>query len=264
MHFKTGSMFINIVSRSLLRLSTRGLSDKCSVRSWSSSSEILPNNMPNYKTLAVSVPKPYVYHIELNRPDKLNALSHNMWLEIYDCFNLLDGNEDCRVVLLSARGRAFTAGLDFSSMMAVAQKLSDVEDVARRCKIVTERLVKYQEAVSALEKCSKPVITLIHGSCIGAGVNFITAADIRYCTEDAVFQLKEVAIGMAADVGALQRLPRVVGSSSIAYELCLTARKMPSSEAKECGLVSRVFKDQKRFYFSHVFRVRERAKIIVK
>ena len=76
--------------------------------------------------------------------------------------------------------------------------------------------------MSSLEKCNKPVIAAIHKACIGAGVDMTSAADIRYCTEDSFFQVKEVEIGMAADVGTLQRFPKAIGSQSLARELCLT------------------------------------------
>lgn len=94
--------------------------------------------------------------------------------------------------------------------------------------------------MSSLEKCQKPVIVAVHSACVGAGVNLIAAADIRYCTDDAWFTVKEVDIGMAADVGALQRLPRIIKSHSLLRELCFTGRKFDSKEAYESGVVSRV------------------------
>ncbi|XP_039510158.1 delta(3,5)-Delta(2,4)-dienoyl-CoA isomerase, mitochondrial-like [Pimephales promelas] len=93
-------------------------------------------------------------------------------------------------------------------------------------------------------QCPKPVIVAVHGGCIGGGVDLITACDIRLCTQDAWFQIKEVDIGLAADVGTLQRLPKVIGSRSLVNELAFTARKMHADEAKSCGLVSRVFPDK--------------------
>lgn len=98
--------------------------------------------------------------------------------------------------------------------------------------------------MSSLEKCAKPVIAAIHSGCIGAGVNIITAADIRMCSKDAWFQIKEVDIGMAADVGVLQRLPKVIGNQSIVRELVFTARKFDSEEASRIGLLSKVYKDK--------------------
>merc|ERR1719427_1983651 len=102
-------------------------------------------------------------------------------------------------------------------------------------------IAKYQETFSCIEKCPKPVVVAVHGACVGGGVDLITACDIRLCTQDAWFQVKEVDIGLAADVGTLQRLPKVIGSRSLVNELCLTARRMGAEEAVRCGLVSSVF-----------------------
>lgn len=97
-----------------------------------------------------------------------------------------------------------------------------------------------QDAVTAIERCRKPVIAAIHGGCIGGGVDIITACDIRYCTESAFFSVKEVDLGITADLGTLQRLPGIVGYGK-AVELALSGRRFSGSEAKELGLVSRVF-----------------------
>lgn len=96
-------------------------------------------------------------------------------------------------------------------------------------------------------QCPKPVICAVHNACVGAGVDLITAGDIRVCTADAWFQVKEVDIGMAADVGTLQRLPKVIGSDSLVRELAFTARKMPAAEAKDCGLVSTIYDNKERY-----------------
>lgn len=97
-----------------------------------------------------------------------------------------------------------------------------------------------------METCTKPVIAAVHSACIGAGTNLIAAADIRYCADDAWFTVKEIDLGLAADIGALQRLPKVIGNQSLVRELCYTGRKMDSKEAFSCGLVGRV-----RYFASH-------------
>ena len=96
-------------------------------------------------------------------------------------------------------------------------------------------------------QCPKPVIAAIHDACVGGGIDLITAADVRVCTEDAWFQVKEVDVGLAADVGTLQRLPKVLGSQSFVRDICFTARKFHSDEAKVQGLVSGVYADKDRF-----------------
>ncbi|XP_054285117.1 delta(3,5)-Delta(2,4)-dienoyl-CoA isomerase, mitochondrial isoform X1 [Macrosteles quadrilineatus] len=195
----------------------------------------------NFKTLAVSVPQPYVYHVELNRADRLNALNNTMWLEIGECFTQLGAAADCRAVVLSGAGKLFCSGLDFQDMMTLGSKLSEEEDVARRCKILSATIKAYQNSLTALEKCHKPVIGAVHNACIGGGINLIAATDIRYCTNDAWFQVKEVDLGLTADVGVLQRLPRLIGNASLVNELCFTARKLPAAEAAAAGLVSKLF-----------------------
>lgn len=130
--------------------------------------------------------------------------------------------------------------------MNLAPKLAELDDVARKARVLWPIIRLYQESITSLEICCKPVISAVHSACIGAGINLITAADMRYCTEDAYFQVKEVDIGLTADVGVLQRLPKVIGSDSLARELCYTARKLPAGEALSCGLVSKVFVDKDR------------------
>lgn len=156
------------------------------------------------------------------------------------CFAELSDSPDCRAIVLSAGGKHFTAGLDLQTAVEMGQTMAAIEEVSRRGHWLEKTIKKCQDAITALEVCLKPVIVGVHSACIGAGVNLITAADIRYCTDDAWFQLKEVELGMAADVGALQRLPKVIGSQSLARELCYTGRKFDSKEAFACGLVNRV------------------------
>jgi delta(3,5)-delta(2,4)-dienoyl-CoA isomerase len=119
------------------------------------------------------------------------------------------------------------------------------EDIARKCRKMYKIVQKCQDSMSSLEKCVKPVIVAIHNGCIGAGVDMICGADIRYCSSDAYFQIKEVDVGLAADVGTLQRLPKIVGNESLVRELAFTARKMFADEALKLGLISRVFPDKK-------------------
>lgn len=161
-----------------------------------------------FETLHVTVPKPFVYHVELHRPKKRNALNEQMWKDISACFSGLNNNPDCRVVMLSGAGKMFTAGnvihpisfvfmlnflgLDMNSAMNLGPKVAEQDDVARKAKILYPTITLYQEAISSMEKCCKPVLSAVHSACIGAGVDIVTATDIRYCTKDAYYQVKEV------------------------------------------------------------------------
>ncbi|XP_040179256.1 delta(3,5)-Delta(2,4)-dienoyl-CoA isomerase, mitochondrial isoform X1 [Rana temporaria] len=197
----------------------------------------------DYETLKVTTPKDNIFHVEINRPEKRNAMNKAFWREMVLCFRALSDDTDCRAVVISGAGKMFTSGIDLSDLAGDFLQHEET-DTARIAWNVRKKIKDYQESFSAIEKCTKPVIAAIHNGCIGGGMNLITACDIRYCSQDAWFQVKEVDVGLAADVGALQRLPSVIGSRSLVSELALTARKMMSDEALSSGLVSRVFPDK--------------------
>ncbi|KAJ8867749.1 hypothetical protein PR048_031552 [Dryococelus australis] len=136
--------------------------------------------------------------------------------------------------------------LDFVDSTSLTKCFEEQSDIARCCNTLRKTIKFCQDSITSLEVCPKPVISAIHGACVGGGVDLIATADIRLCSSDAWFQVKEVDIGMAADVGTLQRLPRVIGSDSLVRELCYTARKMLAAEAKECGFVSKVYDSRER------------------
>lgn len=228
-----------IVRSTLTKYRSLRLSSQSLVRAMSSSA----GPTSPYTTLAISHPAESVTHVELHRPEKRNAMNKAFWSEMVDCFNEIAGDPECRVVVVSGAGKIFTAGIDLMDMASdILQPEGD--DTARISWNLRQKIAKYQETFSVIEKCPKPVVVAVHGACIGGGVDLITACDIRLCTQDAWFQVKEVDIGLAADVGTLQRLPKVIGSRSLVNDLALTARKMYADEAKSSGLVSRVFADK--------------------
>jgi len=195
----------------------------------------------NYQTLNVTQPSPYVISVEMNRPKKMNALNKEMWTEIGDVFTKLGDDENCRVVVLTAAGKMFSSGIDLADLSQLASVVYSDDDIGRKAMFMYKNIRNLQDLFTTLEKCRKPIIGCIHNACVGAGVDLITATDIRLCSEDAWFCVKEVDMGLAADVGTLQRLPKVIGSQSLVNDLCLTARRMQSSEAEKCGLVSTVY-----------------------
>ncbi|KAK2181803.1 hypothetical protein NP493_375g01048 [Ridgeia piscesae] len=202
-------------------------------------------DMENYtfETLKVTRPKDFVLHVELNRPEKRNSMNEAFWRELVECFQAISVDKDCRAVVVSGAGKMFTSGIDL--MSAASIMAGDPEDdVSRKATRLHGLIQHFQESFTSIEKCPKPVIAAVHNACIGGGVDLISACDIRYCTQDAWFQIKEVDIGLAADVGTLQRLPKIVGNDSLVRELAYTARKMMSDEAWQCGLVSRIFPDK--------------------
>lgn len=232
-------MFSVIVKAAFTKYGGLQLPSRTVLRAMSSSG----NPTPPYTTLAISHPAESITHVELHRPDKRNSMNKAFSSEMVDCFNAITGDPDCRVVVVSGAGKIFTSGIDLMDLAGDILQ-PEGEDTARISWNLRRIITKYQETFSVIEKCPKPVVVAVHGACIGAGVDLITACDIRLCTQDAWFQVKEVDIGLAADVGTLQRLPKVIGSRSLVNELALTARKMYSDEAKSSGLVSRVFADK--------------------
>jgi enoyl-CoA hydratase len=192
----------------------------------------------SYETLQVSL-EAHVAVIRLNRPDKANAMNLAMWHEMRTAFEWADSTPDVRAVVLEGEGKLFTSGIDLQMMMGLAATIRDDCD-GRTRENLRRTILDLQDCLSSLERCRKPVLAAIHGACIGGGIDLITCADMRYCSADAWFSVKEIDIGMTADVGTLQRLPRLIGEG-MARELAYTARKVDAAEARDIRLVNRVF-----------------------
>jgi enoyl-CoA hydratase/carnithine racemase len=193
-----------------------------------------------FETLAVSETDG-IAHIELNRPEKANALSGLMWKELRAAFDWLDAS-DARAGVLSARGKHFTAGIDLELLMAVKSDTAAQPKEARQ-EHLRGIIAGLQNAVSAAESCRKPILAAIHGACLGAGVDLVTACDMRYSTQDARFSVKEVDLGIVADLGTLQRIPRLIGEG-LARELAYTGREFDGKEAHAMRLVNQIFPDK--------------------
>jgi enoyl-CoA hydratase len=150
-----------------------------------------------------------------------------------------DETDAIRVVVLRGAGRHFTAGIDLAMLEGLAARLRD-EDGARSREKLRRVILDLQDTLTSIERCRKPVIAAVHGVCYGGGIDLVTACDLRYCSADAKFSVKEIDVGMTADVGTLQRLPRLVGEG-MARELAYTGRVVDGAEAKAIGLVNRCF-----------------------
>lgn len=199
---------------------------------------------PTYNFFRLSSPLPFVTHVEINRPDKLNAFHEAMWLELRAVFASLSSSPDVRAVVLSGAGdRAFSAGLDVvaaSQTGAALQQGAEAGDAARRAAGLRRHIVEFQECVGAVERCEKPVVCVLHGISYGLAIDIAAAADVRVAARGVRMAVKEVDIGLAADIGSLARLPKVVGSLGWVKEVALTAREFGAEEARQVGFVSRV------------------------
>ncbi len=197
--------------------------------------------MPEFECIELEVVNKVAY-ATLNRPDKANALNSKLWFEIGDVANWAHQTPEIRALVLQGAGKHFTAGIDFSLIMQIAGETATLPE-GHKQEALRTKIIALQESFTALERCSKPVIASIHGSCIGGGIDLITACDIRYAAEQAVFSVKEIDLAIVADIGTLQRLPPIVGEGN-ARELAMTGRKFNAQEARDMGLVTQVFADQ--------------------
>ncbi|CAG8636753.1 9923_t:CDS:2, partial [Paraglomus occultum] len=188
-----------------------------------------------FETLSISFPSEYVINVQLNRAAKLNAFNTALWRDMKECFTVIKDDSNVRAVILSAAGKHFTAGIDLNDFPRV-----EGYDGARTAHRLRAIIRSMQESINVVETCDKPVIAVVHGACLGAGIDLITACDVRYCSRDASFSVKEVDISIAADLGTLQRLPKVTGNDSAVRELCLTGRRQVYHEAASIGLINRV------------------------
>ncbi len=191
-----------------------------------------------FETLSVTLDA-QIATVRLNRPDKANAMNLAMWHDLRSAFRWVDATPEARVAILEGEGKCFTAGIDLQMMAGLGAQIEDKCD-GRMREALRSVILDLQDTLSSLERCRKPVLAAVHGACIGGGIDLITCADMRYCSSDAYFSIKEIDIGMVADVGTLQRLPRLIGEG-MARELAYTARRVEAHEAREMGLVNRVF-----------------------
>ena len=191
-----------------------------------------------YQHVEVELEGP-VATIWLNRPDKLNAMSEDMWEDIPLAIGEIEADESVRVVILAGRGASFTVGIDIAMLASLRPDASS--QAAANMKLY-QAIRRLQRTASCFADSSKPVIAVVQGHCLGAGMDLITACDIRLATADATFSVRETRMGLVADIGTLQRLPAIVGSGRTA-ELALTGGDIDSGHALRIGLVNHVGPD---------------------
>lgn len=181
--------------------------------------------------------------IFLDREEKKNAMNPPAWRELIPIFEDLNQDDDIRAIIIASSSKNFSAGID---LMGMIPELPEIMDPSQKGGIKTKlikKIEKMQDGLSCIEWSKKPVIAAVSGYCIGAGLDMITACDIRLCSEDATFSLREAAVAFVADVGVLQRLPHIVGQG-VTRELAFTAKNIDANKAKNINLVNEIYKDK--------------------
>ena len=206
------------------------------------------SELPTSDVISVEV-EGHVATVWLDRPEARNAFAPEFWEDFPKIIEALGDDPEIRAIVIAAKGRSFTAGIDLKAFGpafmsgGVDPSAPDqpTSEAAKRMALYRS-IKRMQHTFTAIAACPKPVIAAVHSHCIGAGVDLITACDIRYASEDAVFSVRETKLAMVADVGTLQRLPSIVDPGSLA-EMVYTGRDYTANEAHAMGLVGRVYPD---------------------
>ena len=176
----------------------------------------------------------------LDREEKYNAMSSSVWLAIPQALEEVVSDANIGAIIIAGRGKHFCVGVDLAETAINPQKSSKADSQAMANLQQLEITSGFQKAISAVADCPLPVIGVIHGFCLGAGVDLITACDIRVASSDAVFSVRETRIGLVADVGTLQRLPKILNAGHVA-ELAYTGKDINAQRAEKIGLVNDVY-----------------------
>lgn len=185
----------------------------------------------------------YITWLVFNRPEKRNTMAVDFFAGLAELFPKFDEDPEVRVVVIKAEGKTFSAGLD---LVEAASFFSDSPTADSR-ELNKRRIMQAQGGMNAIEKCRKPVIAAVHSHCIGAGVDLLTACDIRMASKDAIFAVRETKMALIADLGTLQRLPYIIGHGMF-RELALTGRNFTAAEALQMGFITHLCEDRESLY----------------
>lgn len=189
----------------------------------------------------------HVATLWLDRPEKRNAISAEMVADLPRAMAAIAENVDVRAVIIAGRGKSFCVGIDLGDLSSGpaggSEKVSGATASLRQIKVTQN----FQASISSVAECPVPVIAAIHSHCIGAGIDLVTACDVRLAAQDALFGVRETKIGIVADVGTLQRLPGIVTNGHLA-ELAYTGKDIDASRAEKIGLINDVYADADAVY----------------
>jgi len=182
----------------------------------------------------------HIAHLVLNRPQVLNTLDLVFWRELDDVLQALHQGNQARVLVISSTGKHFSAGMSLD-VFGTSVSMDDQSPEGRAA--IADLLAGLQATFTRLENLRIPVIVALHGGCIGGAVDMVTAACLRYASADTFFCIQEINIGMVADVGTLQRLPKLM-PMAVVKELAYTGRRLNADKAVQHGLVNEICADQ--------------------
>lgn len=193
-----------------------------------------------YTTFNLSIDDNKVAHLRFNRPDAYNSMNLDFWQEFPHAVRQLDEDAACRVLVISGEGKHFCSGMDLSVFTGGAIKRP--KEAARRNEHLRQIVLQLQSIISCVEEARFPVLAAIQGGCIGGALDLACACDCRYMSADAFASIEEIKLGLAADIGTLQRLPKLIGEG-LTRELAYTGRRMQAEEALQWRLVNKIFDD---------------------
>lgn len=195
-----------------------------------------------------------VAEVILSQPASANAMNQKAWEELEEVIDRLNSDENVHVIILGGEGKHFCAGIDLQLLGSIQEYVKNDGHAASSDKM-RKMILSLQRPINKIENCTKPVLAAVNGGCIGAGLDIVAACDMRYCTEDSFFTIKEIDMAMVADLGSLQRLPKII-SEGVVREMAFTGRNVLAEEALKIGLVNQKF-DTKEKLFEHVRKLAE-------
>lgn len=207
------------------------------------------NAITEFRSEAFSIERTgFVGTLWLDRPEKRNAMGLDFWNDLPLAVAALNEDGETRAIVLAARGQSFCVGIDLALFApggegGVAGSLSGATANLRQL----ETTKRFQRAITSIAESPVPVVSAIHGYCLGGGLDIVTACDVRLAARDAVFGVRETKIGIVADVGTLQRLPKIVTAGHVA-ELAYTGKDIDAARAETIGLVNAVYDDADATY----------------
>jgi enoyl-CoA hydratase/carnithine racemase len=193
----------------------------------------------NYKAMRLEK-SDGIAEVELTGPGKGNAMGPDFWREMPEIFAALDRDEEVRAIIVSGAGSNFSYGLDLAAMMGDLGQHFGGANLAAERTALHDMVLAMQQSFDAVAACRKPVIAAVSGWCVGGGLDLIAACDIRLCSREARFSLREVKVAIVADLGSLQRLPRIIGEGNT-RELALTGKDIAAERACGMNLVNEVY-----------------------